>query len=131
MNEFRSALKSGDLGKAMSPIATDKDRRRKVEKGLAGILIPRAERRSTNQRREERFRGIVDRASLKYRGKTLLAKVVNISESGLMLETMIVPRIGEELAVEFEGFEPLSGIVRWVRDGRLGLDLGEGAISLG
>ncbi len=131
MNEFRSALKNGDLAKAMSPIAADKDRRRKVEKGLASVLIPRTERRATNQRREERYRGIVERAGLTFRGKTLLAKVVNISESGLMIETPIVPRIGEELAVEFEGFEPLTGIVRWVRDGRFGLDLGEGAISLG
>jgi len=131
MNEFRSALRNGDLAKAMSPVAADKDRRRRVEKGLASVLIPRTERRSTNQRREERYRGIVDRASLRFRGKTLLAKVVNISESGLMIETTIVPRIGEEVAVEFEGFEPLAGIVRWVRDGRIGLDLGEGAISLG
>ena len=131
MNEFRSALRNGDLAKAMSPVATDKDRRRRVETGLASVLIPRTERRSTNQRREERYRGIVDRASLKFRGKTLLAKVVNISESGLMIETTIVPRIGEDVAVEFEGFEPLTGIVRWVRDGRIGLDLGDGAISLG
>ena len=131
MNEFRSALKNGDLGKATSPVAADKDRRRRVETGLASVLIPRTERRSTNQRREERYRGIVDRASLRFRGKTLLAKVVNISESGLMIETSILPRIGEQVAIEFEGFEPLAGTVRWVRDGRLGLDLGEGAISLG
>lgn len=131
MNEFRSALINGDLAQAMSPIAADKDRRRRVERGLASILIPRTERRSTNQRREERYRGIVDRASLIFRGKTLLAKVVNISESGLMIEATIEPRIGEQLAIEFDGFEPVCGIVRWVRDGRLGLDLGEGAISLG
>lgn len=131
MNEFRAALMNGDLAKAMSPIAADKDRRRRVEKGLTGLLIPRAERRSTNQRREERYRGIVDRATLTFRGKTLLAKVVNISESGLMIETSIEPRIAEEIGIEFDGFEPLTGVIRWVRDGRIGLDLGEGAISLG
>lgn len=130
MNEFRAALKNGELAKAMSPVAKDKDRRR-IERGLVSVLIPRSERRSTNQRREERYRGIVDRASLMFRGKTLLAKVVNISESGLMIEATIEPRIGEELAIAFEGFKPLTGVVRWVRDGRIGLDLGEGAISLG
>lgn len=131
MNEFRAALKNGEVAKAISPIAKDSDRRRKVEKGLTGLLIPRAERRTSNQRREERYRGIVDRATLIFRGKTLLAKVVNISESGLMIETSIEPRIAEQIAIEFDGFEPLTGIVRWVRDGRIGIDLGEGAISLG
>lgn len=131
MNEFRAALKNGEVAKAISPIGKDNDRRRKVEKGLTGLLIPRAERRTSNQRREERYRGIVDRATLIFRGKTLLAKVVNISESGLMIETSIEPRIAEQIAIEFDGFEPLTGIVRWVRDGRIGIDLGEGAISLG
>jgi hypothetical protein len=35
------------------------------------------------------------------------------------------------VGVEFEGFEPLAGTVCWVRDGRIGLDVGEGAIALG
>lgn len=131
MNEFRSAFQNGQLTSAVSPRAKDKDRRARVERGLASVLIPRTERRTSNQRREERYRGIVDRATLVFRGKTLLAKVVNISESGLMIEATIEPRIGEEIAVEFDGFEPLTGTVRWVRDGRFGLDLGEGAISLG
>jgi hypothetical protein len=58
-------------------------------------------------------------------------KVVNISESGMMVEASIMPRIGEQMSVEFEGFEPLRAVVRWIREGRIGLDVGEGAISLG
>ena len=133
MNEFRSALAKGELAKVVQP-AEEKDRCRRggvSESSLSGILIPRVERRTTNQRREDRYRGIVDRATLVFRRKKVLAKVVNISESGMMLETSIEPRIGEQMAVEFEGFEPLRGIVRWVRSGRIGLDVGEGAISLG
>lgn len=131
MNEFRAAVQSGDVAQAMSPIAKDKCRRSKIETSLANILIPRVERRATNQRREDRFRGIVDRATIVLRRKKTLAKVINISESGLMVESGIEPRIGEKLAIEFEGFEPLSGTVRWVREGRIGLDVGDGAIALG
>jgi hypothetical protein len=131
MNEFRAAVKKGEVAQIMSPIATEKCRRASMEGSLAAILIPRVERRTTNQRREDRYRGIVDRATVVFRRKKVLVKVVNISESGLMIEAAIEPRIGEQLNVEFEGFEPLRGIVRWVREGRVGLDVGEGAISLG
>jgi hypothetical protein len=131
MNEFRAAVINGDVAQAMSPIAKDKCRRSKIESSLASILIPRVERRTSNQRREDRFRGIVDRATMVFRRKKTLAKVINISESGLMVETAIEPRIGEKITIEFEGFEPLAGTVRWVREGRIGLDVGDGAISLG
>jgi hypothetical protein len=132
MNEFRSAVQKGEVASIMTPItAKEKCRRSKLETSLAGILIPRVERRTTNQRREDRYRGIVDRATLVFRRKKVLVKVVNVSESGLMIETNIEPRIGERVAVEFDGFEPLKGAVCWVREGRVGLDVGDGAISLG
>lgn len=131
MNEFRSAVQKGEVAQIMSPIAQEKCRRAKLESSLASILIPRVERRTTNQRREDRYRGIVERATLLFRRKKVLVKVVNVSESGLMVEASIEPRIGERMSVEFDGFEPLQGIVRWVREGRIGLDVGDGAISLG
>src|SRR4028118_606096 len=125
MNEFRAAVNNGEVAQLMSPV-TDKEkcRRAKIEGSLSRILIPRVERRTTDQRREDRYRGIVDRATLVFRRKKVLVKVVNISESGMMVEASIVPRIGEQMAVEFEGFEPLRGIVRWVRGGRGGVARG-------
>jgi hypothetical protein len=133
MNEFRAAIKKGEVVQpAISPIvAKEQCRRDKIEATLAKVLIPRVERRTTNQRREDRYRGIVDRATILFRRKRVLVKVVNMSESGMMIEAPIDARIGEQLKVEFEGFEPLSGVVCWARGGRLGLDLGDGAISLG
>jgi hypothetical protein len=132
MNEFRAAVNNGEVAQMMSPV-TDKEkcRRARIEGSLSRILIPRVERRTTNQRREDRYRGIVDRATMVFRRKKVLVKVVNISESGMMVEAPFEPRIGEQLIVEFEGFEPLRSVVRWVREGRIGLDVGEGAISLG
>ena len=133
MNEFRSALAKGEVAKVVQP-ANAKERCRRgglMESSLAGILIPREERRTTNQRREDRFRGVVERATLVFRRKKSLVKVVNISGSGVMIESPAEPRIGEKVGVEFEGFEPLKGVVCWVREGRIGLDVGDGAISLG
>lgn len=132
MNEFRAAVTRGEPAPASSPVvAKESCRRQKMENSLSAILIPRVERRTTNQRREDRYRGIVERATLVYRRKKVLVKVVNVSESGMMVEAAIDPRIGEKVRVEFEGFEPLAATVCWAREGRLGLDLGDGAISLG
>lgn len=133
MNEFRSALAKGEVSKVVQPAAA-KDRCRRgglMETSLAGILIPRVERRTTNQRREDRYRGVVERATLVFRRKKSLVKVVNISGGGVMVETSLEPRIGERVGIEFDGFEPLSGTVCWVREGRVGIDVGDGAISLG
>ncbi len=133
MNEFRSALAKGEVSKVVQP-AEAKERCRRgglMETSLASILIPRVERRTTNQRREDRYRGVVERATLVFRRKKSLVKVVNISGSGLMIETGAEPRIGESVGIEFDGFERLNGTVCWVRDGRVGLDVGDGAIDLG
>lgn len=131
MNEFRSALRKGEVNQVVRPAAKKENCRRRLEDiSLTSILIPRGERRTTNQRREDRFRGVVERATVTFRRKKVLAKVVNLSGSGLMLEAPIEPRIGEKLRVEFEGFESLYGQVCWVRDGRCGIDLGDGAIQL-
>ncbi len=47
-----------------------------------------------------------------------------------MIESDIMPRIGEAVGLEFEGFDRLDAVVRWIRQGRIGLDVGEGAIDL-
>lgn len=131
MNAFRAAMRNGDVARQVDPrAAKDGGRRASDRTGLTGVIVPRVERRTTDQRREERYRGIVDRATLTFRRKTVLVKVVNISEGGLMVETTILPHIGECIEVEFDGFDPLPATVRWVRDGRIGLDVGEGGISL-
>lgn len=131
MNEFRSALRNGEVNQVVQPAAKKENCRRHVTGiSLTSILIPRVERRTTNQRREDRFRGIVERATVTFRRKKILAKVVNVSGSGIMIEAPIDPRIGEKLRVDFDGFEPLFGVICWAREGRFGLDLGDGAIQL-
>lgn len=132
MHEFRSAIISGDVKSALDPTAR-KERCRRSSGGLSliDIAIPREERRTTDQRREDRFNGVIDRATITFRRKKSLVKVVNVSASGVMIESAIMPRIGEEIAVELDGLGRIEGVVRWIRQGRVGLDAGEGAIDLG
>ena len=131
MHGLRSAIQSGEAASA-SLVSTKEACRRKARGGsLTGLEIPREERRATDQRSEDRHWGIVDRAILVFRRKKLLVRVVNVSSSGIMIEADIMPRIGEKVAVDFEGFDRLEGVVRWIKGGRIGLDLGEGSIDLG
>lgn len=133
MHGLRNAILSGE-GASHTLVSTKESCRRQngdSQGSLARLMIHRAERRTTNQRREDRHWGVVDRALVVFRRKKTLVKVVNISTSGLMIESDIVPRIGETLFVEFEGFSRLEGTVCWVKQGRIGLDVGEDAIALG
>ena len=133
MHELRTAIASG--GKQdRTPVSTKENCRRQdvpAGKSLVDIVIPRDERRLTNQRREDRYRGVVQSATIVFRRKKSVVRVVNVSESGIMIECDIVPRIGEAIAVEFEGFDRLDGMVCWVKQGRIGLDVGDGSIALG
>jgi hypothetical protein len=91
---------------------------------LAGDLIPRMQRRMIDQRSEERFDGLVDRAVIIFRSQEYIVPVINISTRGTMIECEIMPRIGETVIIHFENCSPIHGFVRWVRQGRVGLSFG-------
>lgn len=133
MHELRSAILTGDVRSIQNPVARkeEKCRRQGAEPTLVDIPIPREERRATDQRREDRFQGVVERATILFRGKKTLVPVVNVSGGGAMIESHIVPRIGERIGLVFDGFDAIEGVVRWVKQGRIGLDVGEDAIDLG
>jgi hypothetical protein len=132
MHGLRSAIQSGESASATLLSNKERCRRQAQEAGgsLTALRIPREERRVTNQRREDRHWGVVDRAILLCRRKKLLVRVINVSSSGIMIEADIMPCIGEKVAVEFEGFDRIEGVVRWIKQGRIGLDLGDGSIDL-
>ncbi|MGQ0559488.1 MAG: PilZ domain-containing protein [Sphingosinicella sp.] len=130
MHEFRTALRNGEVPVSAGPVASKERCRRASEATLCNIAIPREERRRTNQRREDRFAGLIDRATITFRRKKSLVPVVNVSSGGLMIESALMPWIGERVGVEIEGHDRIEAVVRWVRGGRIGLDVGEGAIGL-
>jgi len=91
---------------------------------LAGDLIPRVQRQIFDQRSEERHSGLVDRAVIFFRGEEYVVPVINISSRGTMIESEITPRIGETVVIQFDRCSPIQGFVRWVRQGRLGVNFG-------
>lgn len=92
--------------------------------GLAGRLIPRAQPRIVEQRSEERRDDVAARAILFFRGQEHLVPVLNVSARGTMVEAALLPRIGETVIVQFDGCTRIHAFVRWVREGRIGLNFG-------
>jgi len=92
--------------------------------GLTRIMIPREQSRIVDQRGEERHTGLVDAARIVFRGQDYHVTVVNISSRGTMIESDLLPRLGETIMVEFEGCSRIHAFVRWIREGRIGLNFG-------
>lgn len=129
MHELRNAILAGEAATAKPQSAKEANRRRR--QGLSDVAVERDERRTAEQRGEDRFRGRIERAILVFRGKKILVRVMNLSASGLMIEAEIGPEIGETVGLEIDGFERMRAVVRWIRAGRIGLDVGEGTFALG
>jgi hypothetical protein len=91
---------------------------------LDGKIVPRTQPRIADQRCEQRLEAYVDRAVITFRGQDYLVPVANISSRGTMIECDIMPRIGEAVVIQFENCTKIHGFVRWVRDGKIGLNFG-------
>lgn len=87
------------------------------------LTLPRNLMRE-EQRAEPRRPASGEGATLFVRGRASLARVVNISESGTMLETEAKVVLDEHVVVAFDGCTPVHAAVRWIKGGRVGLHFG-------
>ena len=89
---------------------------------LDGAMIPRMVRRTVDERAEPRAPAESHTAVLTLRGRKHVVRLLNVSPSGAMLVFPIVPHIGEEVSVQMLGRQPAAAHVRWVRDGKIGIN---------
>ena len=117
---LRSSIHNGEGSAAWQPGVSTEPCRRQAPPEMS----PEEERRTGADRRDERQRGLIERAALVVRGRTILVPVINSSKGGLTIETALLPEVGETVRVAMSGQAPVSGVVCWVSDGRVGLDIG-------
>jgi hypothetical protein len=55
------------------------------------------------------------------RGRKHVVRLVNQSDSGVMVILSLIPHIGETIRLQLMGREFAEGRVCWVRDGRIGV----------
>jgi hypothetical protein len=87
-------------------------------------MIPRNVRRMFDQREEPRFdiEGELQTAVLIHGGRNHVVRVANISSSGAMVVYPDIPHIGETVTLQLLDHGAVAGHVRWVRDGRVGIN---------
>jgi hypothetical protein len=84
-------------------------------------MIPRAEKRSIDERGEIRHSSLSSTAVLEFRGRTPVVRLVNVSPSGALVIFAHTPNIGERLTLQLLDRGVVTSQVRWVKDGRIGL----------
>lgn len=89
---------------------------------LSGAMIPRRVKRMFEQREDVRVPPDPNQAMLGWRGKSQAVQVVNVSDGGAMLLLDEVPHIGERVTLQLVDRGLTAGQVRWVRDGRVGVN---------
>lgn len=88
---------------------------------LDGGMIPRTQRRTIDERLEERRPAVSSTAVLDFRGRNHVVRLLNLSNSGAMVIFPYVPNIGEKLRLQLLDQGQVTAQVRWVKDGRIGL----------
>jgi hypothetical protein len=119
MHEIRSTLAAAETN--ATPIARKKTARGEGLGGLTKIAIRREEARVTDSRCEDRHRNVIE-CTGHFRRKKQPVRVVNVSSRGAMIEAGFLPRIGEKIDIQFSDENRTRCIVRWVREGRIGLE---------
>lgn len=133
MHELRSTVLAGEGSRSSPLIAPKRNRRATDENGpsLVAVTIPRTEARARNERKEERQRDVVDRTLIYFRRQKHEVPVVNVSSGGAMIQTDLLPRIGETIDIQFADCNRTKSVVRWIRDGRIGVEFLEETTILG
>lgn len=128
MHEIRTSILAGDTPKSLVA------RKAKAKADAAGlgslakIPIKREEARVTNMRAEDRLPGLVEETVVHFRRKKHAVRVVNVSSRGAMLEFDADARIGERIDIRFADENRTRCVVRWVREGRIGVEFVEETI---
>ena len=88
---------------------------------LDGSLVPRAASRQIDERSEPRDEASSQTAVLEFRGRKHVVRLLNVSRSGAMIIFSLIPNIGETISMQLIGRGRVDAIVRWVRDGKIGV----------
>ena len=129
MHEIRSTILSSETRPA-SPVAKKGKPKAPAggASGLTKIAIKRQEARVTDQRSEDRHRGVVEKTRVHFRRRRREVEVINVSSRGAMVAADLDARIGERIDIEFTPDNRTRCVVRWIREGRLGLEFLEETI---
>ena len=130
MHSIRSII-SGQQPQSTPIAAKRRNGRASAEASLLALPIKREESRLTNHRCEDRQGGVIDSTVLHFRRRACQARVINISSHGAMVACEAEPPIGARVEIELGEAERGACVVRWLREGRIGLEFDGYTLQLG
>lgn len=89
---------------------------------LTDVVIPRQEPRRTDMRHEDRPLVSSERFKVTYRGRTRDVAVINLSGGGAMIAADLHADICESIELHLAEGDTVECLVRWVKNGRLGVE---------
>lgn len=92
---------------------------------LDGAMIPRTVKRMFDERLERRHDASSKTAVMGLRGESHVVRLINISDSGAMVIYPGIPHIGEQVTLQLLDKGEVTAVVRWVCDGRIGLNFAD------
>lgn len=131
MHELRSSLVRGERRNPLAGKDSGARGKRAGDGSLANVTIRREETRRCDQRRETRLVKVVDQANIRYRGRRYEVPLLNLSSRGAMIECELSPRIGARVDIRFADCNDTACSVRWLRDGRIGLEFDKETLMIG
>lgn len=131
MHDLRSSLIRGESRDPIARKQAGAPKRLASDGSLSGIKIRRQEARRSDQRHEPRHVQVIDNAVIRQQRRTLEVPVLNLSSRGAMVECDLRPRIGARLMIRFADCNETACSVRWVRDGRIGIEFDKETVMIG
>lgn len=122
MNKFRSAILSGNGLHSGDPLVRSKNRRGAVEDDLSSVKVPRSERRTANQREDDRHRLDQECARARFGDKLYDVELINLSGGGAMIEAEFQARLWDRVDLILGEDGEIECAVRWLRGDRIGLE---------
>ena len=123
-NEFRATKRPKRPG---SPLAAKPKRSAPKAESLGDIEVAHNESRSSNHRYDDRHRLGEEQAVVRHKGKRHVAELINLSHGGAMVAGDFKAKLWDVVALvlgaeEQPGPGEIECAVRWIRDGRYGLE---------
>ena len=89
---------------------------------LDSIPVPRESRQRSDSRAEDRHRLLNERARVTHDGAHHDVELINLSGGGAMISATLKPLLWDRLDLHLGTHGDIECAVRWIRDGRIGLE---------
>jgi hypothetical protein len=112
----------GGTNSAEEPLIKAKRAKGAKADTLHSVAVMREARRAANGRSEDRHRLADERARITYNGAAYEVDLINLSGGGAMIAAALEPMLWDHVNLHLGHHGDIECAVRWIRDGRIGLE---------